>query len=85
MNEQLKQWNVLVTLLEEKVENSATDVKLRYVQEYSTIKLIQNEAATKIAELESTIGDAWHIAKVTANKGLHTFGVGLAIAISDFK
>lgn len=85
INEQLHQWNILVTLLEEKVEKSAADVKHRFIQEYSTIKLIQHDAITRIKELESTVGDSWNIAKVTANKGLHAFGVGLTAAIANFK
>jgi transcription elongation GreA/GreB family factor len=85
MNEQLKEWNVLVSLLAEKVENAAADVKLRYAQEYDVIKATQHEAANKIKELENKSGDAWTIAKYTANKGLRNLGAGLAKAIDDFK
>ena len=85
MNEQLKEWNVLVRLLTEKLETAAADVKLKFVQEFSAIKASQHEAAKKIKELESATGDAWAIAKQTADKGLHNFGAGLEKAILDFK
>jgi hypothetical protein len=85
MNEQLKEWNVLVRLLTEKVEIAAADVKLKFVQEFGAIKASQHEAAKKIKELENATGDAWTIAKQTADKGLHSFGAGLEKAILDFK
>ena len=85
INEQLQDWNILVSLLAEKVENAAADVKLRYTQEFGAIKTTQREAANKIKELENTSGDAWKTAKDAANKGLRSFGSGLAKAIEDFK
>jgi hypothetical protein len=85
INEQLQDWNVLVCLLAEKLENAEVDFKPRYVHEYAAIKTTQREAADKIKELENASGDAWMAAKDAANKGLRDFGSGLAKAIEEFK
>jgi len=85
LNSQLKEWNAQINLLVAKVENAASDVKLKYAQELDEIKAKQHEAAQKLKELEDASGDAWEKLKVGADKVWDDLRTGIAQAISKFK
>jgi hypothetical protein len=85
LNSQLKEWNVLITLLAEKVENAGADVKLMYVQELDEIRGKQRDAVKKIEELEGASGDAWESSKISMDMVGYNLGTGLAHAITKFR
>lgn len=85
LNSQLKEWNAQINLLVAKVENAASDVKLKYAHELDEIKAKQHEAAQKLKEIEDASGDAWEKLKVSADKVWDDLRTGIAQAISKFK
>jgi chaperone required for assembly of F1-ATPase len=85
LNSQLKEWNVLITMLAKKVENAGADVKLMYLQELDEIRGQQRDAVKQIEELGSASDNAWESAKISMDMVGYNLGTGLARAMAKFR
>jgi len=81
---QLREWNILIIILEEQAQYAGEDIKLMYVHEIDEIKGKQRYALKKVEELEGASGYAWESAKISMDMAGYDLGTGLARAITKF-
>ena len=82
---ELKEWSAQIDRLNDKMENAAGDVKLKYTAEVEALRAKQHAAAAKMEELKDASGDAWETIKETADQVWEDLKSGLASAVSKFK
>lgn len=85
MTTQLKEWSAQIDLLEAKLENLGSDLKLKQTVELHTLRAKQSAASAKMQELGKSSGEAWVQIKVTTDKIWDELKTGLAEAHSKFK
>jgi len=81
---ELKEWSVQSDLFAAKTEKAAGMIKLKYTEQLKAFRAKQLEAAERMRELEESSGEAWEIAKDTADKVWNELRTGLNTAASKF-
>ena len=82
---ELKDWSAQIDRLNDKMENAADDVKLKYTAEVEALRAKQHAAAEKMKELNEASGDAWETVKETADQVWEDLKTGVASVASKFK
>jgi hypothetical protein len=85
MAAQLKEWTAQINLLEAKVENAASDMKIQRIEELRALRAKQHAASEKLKDLGKTSGEAWVRVMETADKVWDDLKTGIAEAHSKFK
>lgn len=82
---QVKEWNTLITLLAEKVENAGHDVQHKYVQDLAEIRRKQGDAIKMIGEVEASNCDTWENVKASTDRSYHKLGTVVVQAMATFE
>ncbi|MDH2918738.1 MAG: hypothetical protein PXX73_06060 [Sideroxydans sp.] len=82
---QLKEWGAQINLLEAKIENMGTTLKVERIQQLKALRATEHAAAEKMKELGKASGEAWEQLKVTADKVWDELKAGVAEAHAKFK
>lgn len=81
---QLKDWSAEIDLLSAKADAAAASAKLHYVEELDALRAKQQEAHTKLKELQDSGGEGWDALKATADKVWNDLSTGLKEVVSKF-
>lgn len=82
---QLNEWDAQINLLEAKIENVGSDMKVKRAQELHELRAKQRAATEKMHEFGKSSGEAWEQVKETADKIWDDLKVGIAEAQAKFK
>jgi hypothetical protein len=82
---ELKVWSAKIDLLSARAENAVADVKQNYLEEIDALRAKQHVGTEKIKELQEASGDAWEVAKQTADTLWDELKAGVENAASKFK
>ena len=85
MSAQLKAWSAQIDVLEAKVESANAELKVKRAEAIRDLRIKQNAASAKMAELNSATGEAWEKVKETADRVWDDLKTGLAAAHDKFK
>lgn len=85
METQLNVWGEEIKLLEAKIENAGSDIKLQRAAELNELRAKQRAAKEKLAEMKKATNDAWDQVKGTADKIWDDLKTGIAKAHSGIK
>jgi hypothetical protein len=82
---ELKVWSAKIDLLSARAETAVADMKQNYQEEIAALRAKQNAGTEKIKELQGASGDAWEVAKQTADTLWDELKAGVENAASKFK
>lgn len=68
METQLNEWNAQIKLIEAKIDNTGSDIKLKSTGELNELRAKQRAATEKLKEMKKSTDEAWEQVKVTADK-----------------
>lgn len=82
---QLKEWKTEIDKLKAKVEKAEADTQIKYHEQIEDIKVKQEAARKKLAELKEAGEDASEDLRIGLDKALKSLGGAVESAISRFK
>jgi archaellum component FlaC len=85
MEAQLNVWGEEIKLLEAKIENAGSGIKLQRSRELNELRSKQRAAAEKLKEMKNATDDVWEQIKETADKIWHDLKADITNAHSNFK
>ena len=83
METQLNEWGAQIKLLEAKIENTGSDIKLKRNDELEELHKKQHAAKEKLKEMKHTTNETWGQVKDTADKVWGDLKAGIAKARSN--
>ena len=85
LDAQLKEWNAQITLFKAKAKNDEADAKIDYYKTIEALERKQDEAKTKLKELQTAGDEAWEALKTGAEKAWAEVKTAYHDAASKFK
>ena len=85
LDAQLKEWNAQITLLKAKAENAKADARIDYYKTIEALERKQDEAKTKLQELQTAGDEAWEAVKTGTEKAWAEVKTAYHDAASKFK
>ncbi len=85
LDEQLKEWSNKIADLKIKAELAEANVRVEYLKQVETLRVMKDETQEKLEELKRAGDDAWEILKAGVEKGASELKDSINSAISKFK
>lgn len=85
MESELNVWDAQIKLLEAKIENKGSGIKLQSAVELNELRAKQRVAAEKLKEMKKATNEAWDQVKETADKIWDDLKTGIAKAHASIK
>lgn len=85
MEAELNVWDAQINLLEAKIENAGSDIKLQSAGELNELRAKQRAATENLKEMKKATNEAWGQVKGTADKIWDDLKTGIAKAHASIK
>ncbi|MGD8785393.1 MAG: hypothetical protein PVF28_05480 [Thioalkalispiraceae bacterium] len=82
---QLDEWGLEIDKLKAKADKAEAEVQLEYYKQIEELRLMQEEANRKLAELKEASDDAWEDLKAGIDSAWDSLSNALKSAVSRFK